>query len=182
MQLFYFENPKEEIVLNTKESKHIIKVLRKSEGDQINLTDGKGFLYKTTITELNKQKCRLIISDCVKKKKLHNYYLHIAIAPPKNIDRFNWFLEKSTEIGIDEITPIICHHSERKIIKKERSNKILVAAIKQSIRYHLPKLNELTTFKKFINQSIDGEKFIAHCKYLNKNTYIHYGYPFKTMF
>ena len=111
MQLFYLENPKDEITLGIEESKHISKVLRKKEGDILNFTDGKGGLYKAKITDADIRKCKLKIISSEQKEKQHNYYLHIAIAPTKNIERFEWFLEKSTEIGIDEITPIICSRS-----------------------------------------------------------------------
>jgi len=142
MQLFYLEDPKDEIILGAEESKHATKVLRKKEGDILNFTDGKGNLYKAEITIADTRKCRLKTISSEQKEKQHNYHLHIAIAPTKNMDRFEWFLEKATEIGIDEITPIICSHSERKIIKKERCKRILLSAMKQSLKYHLPKLNE----------------------------------------
>ena len=102
-------------------------------------------------------------------EKQHNYYLHIAISPTKNIERFEWFLEKSTEIGIDEITPIICNRSERKTIKTERGNRILLSAMKQSLKYHLPKLNEATNFNEFIKKDLEGAKYIAHCEDSKKN-------------
>jgi 16S rRNA (uracil1498-N3)-methyltransferase len=95
--------------------------------------------------------------------------LHIAIAPTKNIDRFEWFLEKATEIGIDEITPIICRHSERKIIKTERGSRILLSAMKQSLKYHLPKLNEAISLANFLKSNFDGTKYIAHCEDGEKN-------------
>ena len=143
MQLFYLEKPLKDIILTDEESKHAIKVLRKKEGDILNFTDGKGWRYKAKITTANIKKCKLKIISSEQKKKQHNYHLHIAIAPTKNIDRFEWFLEKATEIGIDEITPIICNYSERKVIKSERCNKILLSAMKQSLKSHLPKLNKV---------------------------------------
>ena len=96
MQLFYLENPEKEITLSTEESRHTTKVLRKKAGDILDFTDGKGGFYKAEITIANKKKCRLKIVSSVQKEKQHNYYLHIAIAPTKNIDRFEWFLEKAT--------------------------------------------------------------------------------------
>jgi 16S rRNA (uracil1498-N3)-methyltransferase len=98
------------------------------------------------------------------KEKQHNYHLHIAIAPTKNMDRFEWFLEKATEIGIDEITPIICSRSERKVIKTERCNRILLSAMKQSLKVHLPKLNEAISLNDFLKQDYEGAKYIAHCE------------------
>ena len=168
MQLFYLENPKDEIILSAEESKHATKVLRKKEGDILNFTDGKGYFYKAKITVANIRKCRLEIISSEQKEKQHNYHLHIAIAPTKNMDRFEWFLEKATEIGIDEITPIICHHSERKAIKTERCNRILLSAMKQSLKFHLPKLNEAISLNDLIKQDFEGTKYIAHCEEGNK--------------
>ena len=168
MQLFYIQNPESEIILSAEESKHATKVLRKKEGDILNFTDGKGGFYKAKITVADTRKCRLEIISSEQKEKQHNYHLHIAIAPTKNMDRFEWFLEKATEIGIDEITPIICHHSERKAIKTERCNRILLSAMKQSLKFHLPKLNEAISLNDFIKQDFEGTKYIAHCEEGNK--------------
>ena len=168
MQLFYLENPKDEIILSAQESKHATKVLRKEEGDILNFTDGKGGFHKAEITVADSRKCRLQIVSIEQKPKQHNYHLHIAIAPTKNIDRFEWFLEKATEIGIDEITPIICSRSERKIIKTERCNKILLSAMKQSLKFHLPKLNEAISLTNFLRSNVDGDKYIAHCEKSDK--------------
>ncbi|HIE73066.1 MAG TPA: 16S rRNA (uracil(1498)-N(3))-methyltransferase [Flavobacteriales bacterium] len=162
MQLFYLENPKDEIILSAEESKHATKVLRKKEGDILNFTDGNGGFYKAEITLADSRKCRLKIVSSDQKEKQHNYHLHIAIAPTKNMDRFEWFLEKATEIGIDEITPIICSRSERKVIKTERGNRILLSAMKQSLKYHLPKLNEAISLTDFLKSNVDGSKYIAH--------------------
>ena len=164
MQLFYIEDPEKEIILTKEESKHVIKVLRKKEGDILNFTDGKGMLYKAKITSTEIKKCKLQIINNKQKLKQHNYHLHIAIAPTKNIDRFEWFLEKATEIGIDEITPIICNRSERKSIKIERCQRILISAIKQSLKYHLPKLNQAISLNDFLKLNINGSKYIAHCE------------------
>ena len=164
MQLFYLENPQEEITLGKEESKHITKVLRKKAGHILYFTNGKGNLYTAEIIIAEKQKCRLKIINTEYKEKQHKYHLHIAIAPTKNIDRFEWFLEKATEIGIDEITPIICEHSERKVIKKQRSNRILLSAMKQSLKYYLPKLNEAIPLSSVIRNTTDMSKYIAHCK------------------
>ena len=168
MQLFYIQNPESEIILSAEESKHATKVLRKKEGDILNFTDGKGGFYKAKITVADTRKCRLEIISSEQKEKQHNYHLHIAIAPTKNMDRFEWFLEKATEIGIDEITPIICSHSERKAIKTERCNRILLSAMKQSLKFHLPKLNEAISLNDFIKQDFEGTKYIAHCEEGNK--------------
>jgi len=168
MQLFYLENPKDEIILSAEESKHATKVLRKKEGDVLNFTDGKGGFYKAEITVADSRKCRLKVVSSEKKEKQHNYHLHIAIAPTKNMDRYEWFLEKATEIGIDEITPIICSRSERKVIKTKRCTRILLSAMKQSLKFHLPKLNEAISFNDFIKKDYEGKKYIAHCEYGEK--------------
>jgi len=164
MQLFYTDNSKTEFTLPSEESRHITKVLRKKEGETLQFTNGKGQLLIAEITTSDIRKTRVRISKKIEKEKQHNYYLHIAIAPTKNMDRFEWFLEKACEIGIDEITPIICHHSERKVVKTERCNRILLSAMKQSLKHHLPKLNEAISFKDFIKQDFEGKKYIAHCE------------------
>lgn len=164
MQLFYVPNiTGVEVILNETESKHAIRVLRLPLGAHIKLVDGSGGFYEAKIADNNPKKCRLSIVESIMDFGKKNFKLHIAIAPTKNIDRFEWFLEKCTEIGIDEITPIISEHSERKVIKPERLAKILVSAMKQSVKTYLPKLNELTTFKSFIGQLDDSKKYIAHC-------------------
>lgn len=164
MQLFYLENPTDEIKLITEENKHIIRVLRKKQGDILKFTDGKGscFTYEIIIADSKKSILRIVNRE--QKAKQHNYQLHIAIAPTKNIDRFEWFLEKATEIGIDEITPIICERSERKLIKNDRGKRILISAMKQSLKYYLPQLNEATNFKNFIKKKSNKTKYIAHCE------------------
>jgi 16S rRNA (uracil1498-N3)-methyltransferase len=164
MQLFYLENPENEIILSAEESKHVTKVLRKKEGNILNFTDGKGGFYKAEITVADSRKCRLQIVSSEQKEKQHNYYLHIAIAPTKNMDRYEWFLEKATEIGIDEITPIICSRSERKVLKTERCTRILLSAMKQSLKFHLPKLNDAISLNDFLKQDFEGGKYIAHCQ------------------
>lgn len=173
MQLFY--NPT--ITKNTKqitfektESRHIVRVLRKKEGDLVFITNGLGYLFTAKIILANDKKCLVKIIESENKPTTKNYYLHIAIAPTKLNDRFEWFLEKATEIGIDEITPILCEHSERKVVKMERMEKIIHAAAKQSLKFTFPIINEPTTFKKFIETSFEGKKLIAHCENTTKNS------------
>ncbi len=151
------------IQLNAEESKHCIKVLRLKKGDQVQLMNGKGSVYKAVILEPDSKKCILAISGEEKFQNNRNYNLTIAIAPTKNNERFEWFLEKSTEIGIDRIVPIICQHSERKEIKSERLEKILVSAMKQSGQTYLPELDRITSFKEIVDSTFDGIKLIAHC-------------------
>ncbi len=176
MHLFYTPDISEETyTLDEIESKHCIKVLRLNINDNIELINGNGTFYEAKIIEANPKKCKVEITKTIKEFGKRNHYIHIAIAPTKNIDRFEWFLEKATEIGIDEITPILCEHSERKMIKPERLEKIIISAIKQSIKAYKPKLNDLTNYSDFVIQSSDYEKYIAHCeenkKTLLKNSY-----------
>ena len=164
MQLFYVPNISgAEVILNETESKHAVRVLRLKEGDEIELVDGKGGFYNAKITDANPKKCQLSIIDSQTEFGKKDFYLHIAIAPTKNIDRTEWFLEKCTEIGINEITPLLSEHSERKVIKPERLKKILVSAMKQSVKAYLPKLNELTKLSDLLPQARETKKFIAHC-------------------
>jgi 16S rRNA (uracil1498-N3)-methyltransferase len=172
MQLFY--NPKidsteSSFVFDKEESKHIIKVLRKKEGDTLFVTNGLGYLFKTIIALASDHKCLVHILS-FEKQEPSKYHLHLAVAPTKMNERFEWFLEKATEIGIQEITPIICDHSERKIIKTDRFLKIIESAMKQSLHYYLPKLNEPILYKDFIKQKFLGQKFIAHCEETNKKS------------
>lgn len=164
MQLFYVPDISgAEVILNETESKHAIRVLRLKTNDEIELVDGKGGFYKARIQDANPKKCQLNIIDSQKEFGKKDFHLHIAIAPTKNIDRTEWFLEKCTEIGIDEITPLLSEHSERKVIKPERLEKILVSAMKQSVKAYLPKLNELTKFSDLLQQATETKKYIAHC-------------------
>lgn len=167
MQLFYnstIDKNTLQITFDKIESRHIVKVLRKKEGDAIYITNGKGQVFNCKITIANDKKCLVSILGKEEKKQFKDYYLHVAIAPTKNNDRLEWFIEKATEIGIDEITPIICQNSERKIIKKERLEKIIVAAMKQSLKFYLPKLNEAVSFSEFLKKKQKGDIYIAHCE------------------
>jgi 16S rRNA (uracil1498-N3)-methyltransferase len=173
MQLFYnpeIANNTQQVTFNKTESRHIVRVLRKKEGEKVFITNGFGQLFTSVIIIANDKKCLVKITNIEDSKKPWNYYVHIAIAPTKLNDRFEWFLEKATEIGIDEITPIICEHSERKIVKMERMEKIIHSAAKQSLKYHFPKLNEPKTFNQFINSNFDGQLFIAHCEETTKKS------------
>lgn len=172
MQLFYFKNidiQSKSFSFDKEESKHITKVLRKKEGDILFVTNGLGLLFKTEIAAASDSKCTVAIVSIERTEQL-KYHLHLVVAPTKMNDRYEWFLEKATEIGVQEITPIICDHSERKIIKTERFDKILLSAMKQSNQLFLPLLNEPVTFKGFMKKSISGQKFIAHCEETNKKT------------
>jgi 16S rRNA (uracil1498-N3)-methyltransferase len=172
MQLFYNPDLTKEttqITFDKIESRHIVRVLRKKEDAILHITNGKGFLFDAKIIIASDKKCVAEIIEIQEKPKPWNYYLHIAIAPTKNNDRIEWFLEKATEIGIDEITPIICSNSERRIVKLDRFEKIIQSAMKQSLKFTLPKINEPVKFNDFINQDFEGTFCIAHCEEQDKN-------------
>jgi 16S rRNA (uracil1498-N3)-methyltransferase len=166
MQLFYCPdiNPNQIYTLGKEESQHCVKVLRLKENDTLFLTDGQGNLYKAEIVEAMPRSCSVRIIETQVEYGKRDYYLHVAIAPTKNIARIEWFLEKATEMGIDEITPIICEHSERDIIKNERLEKIIVSAMKQSLKAYLPKLNEAIPIKNLIQNSKEENKLICYCQ------------------
>lgn len=170
MHLFYTPDIESEIYqLDEEESKHCVRVLRLKIGEKVHLIDGKGGFYLAEIISDHPKKATLQVKEYQKEFSKRNHHLHIAVAPTKNIDRFEWFLEKATEIGIDEITPIICDRSERKDVKIERSNKIITSAIKQSLKAYHPNLNSQIGFKEFILKASADVKFIAHCEEKMKN-------------
>jgi 16S rRNA (uracil1498-N3)-methyltransferase len=172
MQLFYNPHINQAdslFVFDKEESKHIIKVLRKKESDILFVTNGLGFLFKTEIKLASDSKCTVAILS-FEQQEVTKFKLHLAVAPTKMNERYEWFLEKATEIGIQEITPIICEHSERKIIKTDRFQKIIESAMKQSLHFFIPKLNEPITFKEFIKKDFSGQKFIAHCEETDKKS------------
>lgn len=166
MQLFYTTNIQNGLAfLSEEEARHALQVLRKKVGDSMQFTDGKGNLYDGEIIETAKRTLTIGIKNTIESYNKRSFHLHIAIAPTKNIDRLEWFLEKATEIGIDEITPLICKRSERTVVKQERLNGILVSAMKQSLKAYLPQLNEAIDFQHFIkkNNTNDAQKLIAYC-------------------
>jgi len=172
MQLFYnptINKDQTSFVFDKEESKHIVKVLRKKENDILHVTNGLGFLFVTEITIASDNKCTVKIVS-YEQQEAPKYHLHVVVAPTKMNERYEWFLEKATEIGIQEITPIICEHSERKIIKTDRFQKILESAMKQSLHYYLPKLNEPIAFKDFVKTPKSGQLFIAHCEETSKKS------------
>ena len=172
MNLFYQPNineTSEDVSFNKEESRHISKVLRKVEGDTINLTNGKGFFFEAKLTNTNPKKCYALIVNVEKQEPLP-YHLHLAVAPTKLNDRYEWFLEKATEIGVTEITPIICDHSERKVVNQERYNKIIQSAMKQSLKAYLPILNDAVPLKTFLAKEHSEEIMcIAHCEESDKH-------------
>jgi 16S rRNA (uracil1498-N3)-methyltransferase len=172
MQLFYNSTINETLtsfVFDKEESKHIIKVLRKKESDILLVTNGLGVLFTTEISLASDTKCTVKIIS-FDKRAPSKFHLHLAVAPTKMNERYEWFLEKATEIGIQEITPIICEHSERKVIKTDRFQKIIESAMKQSLHYYLPKLNEPVAMIDFLKIKKSGQLFIAHCEETNKKS------------
>jgi len=164
MHVFYTPDiTSADYILNEEESRHCMKVLRLSIGDVVHLIDGKGGLYEAEIVLESKRNVTLHVLHTTTEYQKRNHSLHIAVAPTKNIDRLEWFLEKATEIGIDQITPVICERSERKIVKEDRLNKVITSAVKQSLQAYHPQLNEAVSFKEFITKQTAGYKMIAHC-------------------
>jgi 16S rRNA (uracil1498-N3)-methyltransferase len=163
MLLFYASEIANRSELPELESKHCIRVLRKQLGDTINITDGKGYFYKAQISETHPKRCQVEIIEKIETFPSWKAQIEIALAPTKNLDRMEWFAEKATEIGINKIHFLKTRYSERKELKTERIEKILISAMKQSLKANLPKLSEMIDFKHFVKQNFDGQKFIAHC-------------------
>lgn len=166
MELFYSKNIAEgETSLDRQESNHCANVLRHRTGDSINVIDGQSRLFKCTVTDDNPKCVRFTIDEVVEGYGSHPYRLHIAVAPPKNIDRFEWFAEKATEIGVDEVTPLFGEYSERKAFKPERVERILVSAAKQSHKGSIPVLHPAVSVKEFISgqAGTDALKLICYC-------------------
>jgi len=164
MHIFYTPDIESDTyILSKEESKHCIRVLRLKIGDTVNLIDGVGGFYVASIASENHNKCEVVVNQKTESYGKRNYKLSLAIAPTKNNDRFEWFLEKSCEIGIDNFFPILTEQSERKVIKLDRLNKRIKSAIKQSIQAYKPEITELKKFKDFINTDFEGKKLIAHC-------------------
>ncbi len=163
MALFYAPDILSTLKLDEEESNHAIKVLRMKVGDSLQIVDGKGGYYEAKISDAHHKHCGVEIVESFSEFEKRPYHLHIAIAPTKNIERLEWFIEKATEIGVDEITPIICEHSERKIVKIDRLDKIAVSAMKQSKKAYLPVVNEPVSMLSFVSNCKEEQKFIAHC-------------------
>lgn len=163
MHLFYTPDIADTLTLPEVESGHCVRVLRLSEGDEIGLIDGRGTFYRAEITLAHNKRCGVRIIEEQKQPSHWAGNIEIAIAPTKNLDRVEWFAEKSTEMGIDSIVPLLCRFSERKEMKGERIEKILVSAMKQSLKAVLPQLREMTPFDRYVKEEFNGQKFIAHC-------------------
>lgn len=164
MQIFYAPDiTGDDYTLDENESKHIIRVLRMTKGTGVRLIDGKGNLYEGIINNPDQKKCNIKITGIIKDFEKRNYSLHIAISPLKNPERFEWFIEKSVEIGVDVITPLVCRNTEKPGIKTERINNLIISAMKQSLKALKPKLSDSFLFNEFIKQDTKGVKMIAHC-------------------
>ena len=175
-QLFYAPDIETVPELPEDESLHCVRVLRLKTGDMITITDGKGSLYLASLVNAHPKHCQVVITKRWPQPTLRPYRLHLAVAPVKNPERMEWFVEKSIEIGIDTITFLNCKYSERKRVKLHRLNKIAISAMKQSQKAILPEINEMIDFHAFISQDFNGMKMIAHCadhdKQLMKNVYL----------
>jgi len=164
MHLFYTPDIQHDTYrLNEEESKHCVRVLRLTEGDTLFLTNGKGLFCESQITDANPRACLLQVINTKQNFGKRDWHLTIGVSPTKNSDRYEWFLEKATEIGIDEIIPVIGRYSERKVINNDRLNKVMVAAMKQSVKAYLPVLHPVQTFIETIKNGFSGLRFIAHC-------------------
>jgi 16S rRNA (uracil1498-N3)-methyltransferase len=155
-----------EITLSPEESAHCVRVLRLGTGEKVQVIDGNGGYYNAVITLPDARHCKLMVTETIKKQERRNYSVHVAIAPTKNMERFEWFIEKSVEIGIDTITPMLCHHSERRVLKTDRLERLIISTMKQAIIPTHPILHELTGFKEFIKKQgkNNTDLFIAHCE------------------
>jgi len=167
MQLFYSPDIlrntiPQQVQLGEEESAHCVRVLRKKAGDTIQITDGRGGFFEAVVNNNDPKKCLVTIVSASGVLSQRPFRLHLAVAPTKNTDRFEWFLEKATEIGITEITPIICEHSERTVLRTDRLQKILISAMKQSMNLHLPVLNEPVKLADFLKREFAGQKFIGY--------------------
>lgn len=169
MALFYVPDIAERWELSEEEAAHALRVLRLSIGAELEITDGKGNLYKAVISSIAGKHCYVEAKEILPMPKGWNGNIHIAVAPTKNMDRIEWFAEKATEIGLDALTFVNCRFSERKVIKTERVERIVVSAMKQSLKYSKPVVDEMVDFKKFVSQERAGEKYIAHCYDGEKN-------------
>jgi 16S rRNA (uracil1498-N3)-methyltransferase len=167
VNIFYcYDISTKDAILSQEESLHCVRVLRLKKGDCVHLIDGKGGMFEAVISEPDVRQCRLEITGSLPVRTSRDFNLHIAIAPTKNIDRFEWFIEKAVEIGIDTITPLLCQRSERRALKTERLHKLILSTMKQAMVPYLPVLNELTDYKFFIDRLSESKsnRYIAHCE------------------
>ena len=173
----FFYDPEVSGELPSDEAHHAVKVLRQQVGDEIKLMDGRGTFYRATITAATGHRCLYRIEETLPQQPAWQGHLHLAMAPTKLMDRVEWFAEKATEIGFDELSFLDCQFSERRVIKEERIDKILVSAMKQSHKAWKPTLNGMQRFRDFISGEREGDKFICHC-YGNEELYSSFNKPF----
>lgn len=164
----YFFNPTldnsvSQFSLDQEESRHIVKVLRRQAGDRLYITNGKGYLFTAEILEASPKRCTARVLEARKTPPPH-FELHLAVAPPKRVERFQWFLEKATEIGVSRITPLLCERSERETLPVERLQRVIQEAMKQSLQTFLPELEEPIPFSAFLDREQPVIKLIAHCE------------------
>lgn len=163
MALFYVPDIAENWELSEEEATHALRVLRLNAGSGLEITDGKGMLYNAKVASVAGKHCYIDAVEATLVPKNWQGNIHIAIAPTKNMDRIEWFVEKATEIGLDAVTFLNCRFSERKVVKTDRVERIAVSAMKQSLKYRKPLVGDMVDFKKFIAEERAGAKFIAHC-------------------
>ncbi len=164
-QFFYSDHVfSDTIILPEDEAHHVLKVLRKNQGDTILVVDGKGGWYKTVLETDKIQNCKLNIVDRKYEFGKPNYYIHIAMAPPKSHDRAEWFVEKAVEIGIQEISFVLTQYSERSNIKMNRLNSRAVSSMKQSLKAYLPQINDMLTISDFVEICSNSEKYVGYLK------------------
>lgn len=163
MHVFYTPDIEHTQELPEEEAGHCLRVLRLGVGDEVTLTDGKGYFYRAVITAATQKRCVVKVLEKTAQEPFWHGHLHLALAPTKNMDRMEWLAEKATEIGFDELSFLNCRFSERKVVKTDRVEKIVVSAVKQSLKARKPVVNEMTDFRKFMERDFPGQKFIAHC-------------------
>lgn len=175
MEFFYSDDIHDDVIkLNTHESKHCIRVLRKKEGESLNVVDGKGTLYQGKLISITKKNCYVRIDKIFENYSCRDYYIHIAISPIKNHDRIEWFIEKSIEIGVDEISFIRCERTLRKKIKLERLHRTALSAMKQTLKAKIPIINDIIDFDDFVNVNNKSNMFICHLENENRKNLFHY--------
>ena len=172
MDIFYEQNIEESLTLGEEESQHCVKVMRHAVNDMIEIIDGMGTLFICRITAAHPKRTEVEIVERKEDFGSHPYLLTMAVAPTKNIDRYEWFVEKAVEIGVDRIVPLLCDHSERKVVKRERLEKIVISASKQSKKARLATVDEMTRFDDFITSTGDAQLLIAHCEEGFKKEYL----------
>ena len=162
-RFFYVPDAATSQELPEEEAQHAVRVLRLKEGDEMMLMDGIGNFHRATVGAVNAKHCPYTINETLPQQRPWPGHLHLAIAPTKMMDRMEWLAEKATEVGFDELSLLDCRFSERRVVKAQRLEKIVVSAMKQSRKAWRPTVNEMTPFKQFIAQHTSGLRFIAHC-------------------